>query len=273
MSKMRISREWLRNVVLLAAATSLCGCATIVNGTKQTITINTEPAGATARVRGQVQGVKTPGTVTVKRIDLSTILISRDGYKTKQVNLEREMNPWVWGNLPLCGFLLAPLGMLFDGLSGGGYVQKPSVVNVALEARRPGEREKAGPVPLPNLSGADLLKPSVNSQKARICVLSSYQAGDGFVYFRILDNDDAVGLTRARTYLCWEREPGTTTISVSDDRHFAMELKTVGGRTYFLEQTIAPFSGLKLRLLDDKQAAELVAKCVPAHRSRYIQYQ
>jgi len=273
MSKMKISVKWMRIGVLMAVATGLCGCATIINGKKQTITINTEPAGATARVRGQAQGVKTPGTVTVKRCDLITLLISRDGYTTKQVNLDREMSPWFWGNIPLCGVIFAPLGMAFDGISGGGSVQKPSVVTVALEAIRPGELEKAGPVPLPSVSDEDLLKPGGNSQKARICVFSPYPTGDDFFYFRILDNDDAVGLTRARTFLCWEREPGPATISVSDDRHYAMELKTVGGRTYFLEQTAGAFSGLKLRLIDDKRAAELLAKCVPAQRSRYIQYQ
>jgi hypothetical protein len=273
MSKMILSCEWLRIGVLMAVATGLCGCATIINGKKQTITINTEPVGATARVRGQAQAIKTPGTVTVNRIDLITLLISRDGYKTKQVNLDREMSPWIWGNLPLCALILSPLGIAFDGLSGGGSVQRPSVVNVALEALHPGEQEKAGPIPLPGISGADLLKPSGNSQKVRICVFSPYPTGDDFFYFRILDNDDAVGLTRARTYLCWEREPGPATISVSDDRHYAMELKTVGGHTYFLEQTAGAFSGLKLRLIDDKRVAELLAKCVPAHRSRYIQYQ
>jgi len=144
MSKMRISVKWLRTGVLMAVATGLCGCATIINGKKQTITINTEPAGATARVRGQAQGVKTPGTVTVNRSDLITLVISREGYTTKQVNLDRERSPWFWGNLPLCAVIFAPLGMAVDGISGGGSVHKPSIVNLALEARRPGELEKAG---------------------------------------------------------------------------------------------------------------------------------
>ena len=276
MSKMRISREWLRNVVLLAAATSLCGCATIVNGTKQTITINTEPAGATARLRGQV--VKTPGKVIVQRSKLNTITLSHDGYKTKRVNLGREMSAWVWGNIPLCGVLLAPVGMAVDSFTGGGFVQIPSDVGLALVALPAGGRDEPPLTPLPSVSKEALFRPLNDLTKVRICILGNYLMGSDWdlEITRILDNDDAVGLPKSHTFLCWERKPGPVTVSVSDgDRQFSLELKAKGGQTYFIEQSLTSllFGSFQLTVIDPNKAQLLLQKYEPVQRSRYIQYQ
>lgn len=96
------------SLVLLAS-----GCASIVTGTDQTLTFNSEPSGATVTVAGQVLG-QTPLSVPISKGKNKSITFEKEGYKTHSSQLATSTNPWVLGNVVFGGFV----GSTTDGLTG-----------------------------------------------------------------------------------------------------------------------------------------------------------
>jgi hypothetical protein len=105
------------------------GCATIVQGRYQDLTINSNPPGASFEVDG-LSGT-TPATVPVRRKDRQHIVtISKPGYETQQISIGRDLNLWLAGNA-LFGLLGVPcVGV--DLVSGGGYKLNDNTVAVQL---------------------------------------------------------------------------------------------------------------------------------------------
>jgi PEGA domain len=93
--------------------TIISGCATIVTGTDQTLTFNSEPDGATVTVSGLVIG-KTPLSVQVEKGKNQSLTFEKEGYKTYSTQLSTSMNSWFWGNILIGGLL----GSTTDGVSG-----------------------------------------------------------------------------------------------------------------------------------------------------------
>src|SRR5262245_13983867 len=103
------------------------GCATILQGRYQDLTINTTPPGAAFEVDG-VTGT-TPATIPVRRkLKQHVVTISKPGYETAQVSVGRELNAWLIGNIVFGG--LPGLGV--DFISGGAYKLSMSTVGVDM---------------------------------------------------------------------------------------------------------------------------------------------
>jgi hypothetical protein len=119
-------------VVALAAIAPLCACATVVEGTSQSITINTEPQGAECHLnrKGKEIGAiaQTPGSV---RIDKSgadiTVTCTKDGYQETKVTSSSKFVGTTAGNIIAGGVI----GIVVDAASGANYVY-PDSVQVAL---------------------------------------------------------------------------------------------------------------------------------------------
>src|ERR1051325_8256474 len=111
------------SAVLAVFATLGAGCASLVSGSSQKVRINSEPAGANARI--EAQNVTTPGVATLKRDRNYTVYISKEGYEEQKVYLNMEMNPWVWGNFSL-------VGMIIDMSTGAANRLAPQEINVRL---------------------------------------------------------------------------------------------------------------------------------------------
>jgi hypothetical protein len=77
------------------------GCATIVDGTSQPVTFNSEPNRAKIFINGMQMGV-TPLTIQVKRSKNTVIVAKKDGYEEQQMPLQTKVNTYFWGNI-LCG--------------------------------------------------------------------------------------------------------------------------------------------------------------------------
>lgn len=70
----------------------MTGCATVFTGTKDRITFNSNPSGATIYIDG-VEQCKTPCTMNVKRsIDDTDVEYKLDGYETRLITLSKEFN-------------------------------------------------------------------------------------------------------------------------------------------------------------------------------------
>lgn len=116
-------------LLALAAAGTLTGCATIVQGTDQRINVTSEPEGATVTVRGQEMGV-TPTTLNLKRSRDYEVLIELDGYDAITVNLDKEFDfaPAALGNL----FSWGILGLVVDISNGAAYELSPDFIDANL---------------------------------------------------------------------------------------------------------------------------------------------
>lgn len=125
--------------VCAAATLALTGCATIISGSTQAITIKSVPEAAKLSITNKsgekVHTGETPATVTLKRgagffqPQHYEITLEKDGYQTKTVSVSGTLNGWYIGNLIFGG----PLGILIiDPLTGAMYSLTPSEVNAGL---------------------------------------------------------------------------------------------------------------------------------------------
>jgi len=114
----------------LAAATS--GCASIVEGTDQSVTVQTTPSGASCELKrdGNVIGVvnPTPGTVTVdKSKDDIAVICKKEGYQDASGAFSSDFQGMTFGNILFGGLI----GVAVDASSGAMH-EYPASVTVAM---------------------------------------------------------------------------------------------------------------------------------------------
>jgi len=107
--------------------TYIAGCTSIVSGTDQTLTFNSEPDGATVIVSGKKVG-KTPLSVRIDKGKQQSLIFEKEGYKTYTTQLSTTMDSWFWGNIILGGFL----GSTTDSMSGAMDEFSPDQYFVSL---------------------------------------------------------------------------------------------------------------------------------------------
>lgn len=128
----------MHRTITLAAITLalplLGGCASIVNGTTQAVSVSSDPPGARVEVDGDPQG-STPISMELKRKHNHLITITMDGYQTEQIAVNKVMSGAVAGNILAGGFI----GWGIDAASGAQYKLKPDTIAVVL---RPGKTDE-----------------------------------------------------------------------------------------------------------------------------------
>lgn len=123
---------------LLAGATALMsagGCASIVRGTSQDFTIDTDPPGAHAALSTGETCEATPCTIRRSRNETFTVTVSKEGYQTTTHEIR---NPWsregttvgLVGNF----FLGGAIGVGVDAATGANRDLTPNPLIVMLEA-------------------------------------------------------------------------------------------------------------------------------------------
>jgi hypothetical protein len=104
-------------------AVALTGCATILSGTSQKITVHTDPQGAHARIGHQAG--RTPVTLTVPKGGNVHLEVTVDHNK-RIVPLKRTFD-----QVGLLNILFFP-GFIVDAVSGAMMKYEPEVVSVDL---------------------------------------------------------------------------------------------------------------------------------------------
>ncbi len=144
----------MRSLSVLCLAVLLPGCATIMEGTGQTVSINTDPSGALCRVsrNGATLGEisSTPGSVRVDKSknDIS-VSCSKDGYKTATISQSPSFNGSTFGNILLGGIV----GAGVDAATGANY-NYPGTLHIPLSADPALASKPAAPlVPQPAMYG------------------------------------------------------------------------------------------------------------------------
>jgi hypothetical protein len=102
------------------------GCASIVKGSTQTISVSSNVEGAEIYLDGVKVGT-TPFTGIVQK-NKSALMIQKPGYKTSNVMLAKEIEPIFWGNIITGG----TLGSITDFASGAAYQYAPATYQVDL---------------------------------------------------------------------------------------------------------------------------------------------
>lgn len=122
-------------IVLIAAVALplllLSGCATVTRGTKDTLVVESDPAGADVRLSTGQTG-KTPTSFKLSRKDTVLVTISREGYETVNVTVNSQVvgsgAAGMAGNVLVGGLI----GVGVDAWSGATKSLKPNPVTVKL---------------------------------------------------------------------------------------------------------------------------------------------
>jgi hypothetical protein len=127
---------------LVGASLFAGGCASIVHGGNRSISIATQPPGATASIRKSGGGVmdvvaveRTPCTVSLDpkggyfKGQSYTLRLELPGYKPTELALTSKMSGWYWGNIVFGGLI----GMLaVDPATGAMWNIEPNKIDRRL---------------------------------------------------------------------------------------------------------------------------------------------
>ena len=105
------------------------GCASIIKGTSQTVSINSNVEGADVIVNGERVGT-TPFTGPIKRKSGTTVTVRKTGYQTKTVTMTTEIEAIFWGNIISGGVI----GSTTDLTTGAMYYYAPATLEIDLNA-------------------------------------------------------------------------------------------------------------------------------------------
>jgi len=110
-------------VLVLTMLFVVSGCATVLKGSKQSVSIDSNPAGAEVFVDGSRVGT-TPVAVDLKKNKHSSIKVIKDGYEPQQQPLQKEYDMisilnafWDWSTTDLItgnAFQYAPDAYYFN---------------------------------------------------------------------------------------------------------------------------------------------------------------
>lgn len=125
-----------KGTLFLTTLLILNGCATIMTGSSQPITINSDVPNSKVYVDGAYTG-QTPLILDHLSTKTNhTFRIEAEGYTPVTEVLKREASGWVWGNLLLGG----PIGLGIDFGTGGLYIFKKDNIHghlVKIENLKP----------------------------------------------------------------------------------------------------------------------------------------
>lgn len=108
-------------------ATLGAGCASIVKGSSQTITVSSNVDGADVFLDGMKIGT-TPYAGPVAK-NKGVLMVQKAGYTTANVSLSKTIEPIFWGNIITGG----TLGSITDFASGSAYQYAPASYQVDLK--------------------------------------------------------------------------------------------------------------------------------------------
>ena len=132
-------RTILVGCLAVGLAIALAGCAAIMHGSKQSVSFESEPAGATVSVTdafGMVQGgCETPCKLDLKRKHEYKVTIAKDGFDSVDLSIDKHTDGWIWGNLLFGGLI----GLVVDLSSGSCYRLSPHDFSVTLTAKTMGD--------------------------------------------------------------------------------------------------------------------------------------
>jgi hypothetical protein len=102
-------------------------------------------------------------------------------------------------------------------------------------------------------------------QKGRIYVIRPSSTARS-VSMVVKDGRKTIGCTGPNSFLCWEREPGKTTVTGTAEFPSSVDISVENGNVYFVFQHLAMglmTSGDKLELVSEEKGRKILKKCNP----------
>lgn len=121
-------KRHFRSVAVLLLST-LIGCGAMFTGTKQDISIDSQPQGAKVSIKPTGQTGVTPFTISLEKKNQYTLLFEMEGYKPKEAFIDRN----IMGGILILDILNGLVGVVVDAATGGWYKLSPTTVSVTLE--------------------------------------------------------------------------------------------------------------------------------------------
>ncbi|QQE12933.1 PEGA domain-containing protein [Planctomycetota bacterium] len=129
--------NWMKNILVLGCLLLMVviqvGCATVVNGTTQEVTVDTKPSGAIVMVDELM--THTPVTLKLSRKKDHVITLMMMGYKPAKVHIKRGFNPVSLGNIGVAAATggIGGVGGLVDWATGSSRTLNPSDIYVVMD--------------------------------------------------------------------------------------------------------------------------------------------
>ncbi len=115
-------------VLALVLGLAVGGCATVVNGSNQMLTVNTSVPGAQVMLNNVPLGV-TPLVVSVKRGQEGVLSVQAPGYQPFQAPITKKINGIFFANILIGGVT----GSTTDYTTGAMYAYEPDTYYVTLQ--------------------------------------------------------------------------------------------------------------------------------------------
>lgn len=117
----------MKNLCLTLLASTFAGCATVMNGQYATVPVATTPAGADCRVDDSPPQ-RSPFIAKLYRRQPHTIVCDLPGYESSSKAVTPRLSAWLWGDIIMGG----PIGLIFDGFSGGAFKYEIQSADLSL---------------------------------------------------------------------------------------------------------------------------------------------
>lgn len=115
------------SIRVLGLALTLGGCATLLGGSSQTLSVNSNVDGAQVYLNETLLGA-TPLVASLKRGQTGVLRVSAPGYKPYQIALNKKISSLFWVNILSGG----SFGSTTDYATGAMYEYEPSTYMVSL---------------------------------------------------------------------------------------------------------------------------------------------
>jgi len=113
---------------LIIALLVQVNCCSIIHGTTQEISVNSQPSAAKVIVKG-VNMATTPAVIDLKRKESNIVIrFEKEGYEPVEIALRRSTDGWIVGNIIFGGVI----GLVVDFINGAAYKLSPADIQVEL---------------------------------------------------------------------------------------------------------------------------------------------
>ncbi|KKM13577.1 hypothetical protein LCGC14_1714760 [marine sediment metagenome] len=121
-------KKMLMIIILLS-----CGCGVLIHGTRQEVSITSQPTGATVLINNEFKGT-TPLTINLKRKTKEyKVVIQKNGFVPVEASIERKII-WAIEGLNTLSPDFGLIGAeLIDKPTGGAYKLEPKSIHIELK--------------------------------------------------------------------------------------------------------------------------------------------
>jgi hypothetical protein len=136
----------------LASLVFINGCASVTRGTKDTLVVESDPAGAKVRLSTGQEG-RTPTSFQLPRKKAFDVFIEKDGYEPLTVHVSSQISGK--GGAGLAGNVLVGgvIGLGVDAMTGAAKDLKPNPIKVTLVQLKNPEQLPKETSPAPTAAG------------------------------------------------------------------------------------------------------------------------